>query len=95
MQADGLAVGTLQVTAGEGDRIVEALAALGGLDQQALHAQLAAAIDVIIHMARTPAGRVIHQIGVLVATPGKPLSTRVLWENGTPLDGWEELTCSL
>ncbi|MCI6205830.1 MAG: TadA family conjugal transfer-associated ATPase [Corynebacterium glucuronolyticum] len=74
---------------------MEALAALGGLDRQALHAQLVAAIDIIIHMARTPAGRVIHQIGVLVATPGKPLTTRVLWENGTPLDGWEELTCSL
>lgn len=74
---------------------MEALAALGGLGREALHAQLAAAIDVIIHMVRTPCGRVIHQIGVLIARRGQPVRTRVLWENGTPQPGWEELVCSL
>ena len=35
---------------------LEALASLGGLPQAALHAQLAAALDAVIHVARGPAG---------------------------------------
>lgn len=44
---------------------MEALGALGGLDQAALHSQLAAAVQVIVHVGRGPAGRRLEQIAVL------------------------------
>ncbi|MGB3771410.1 MAG: TadA family conjugal transfer-associated ATPase [Rhodococcus sp. (in: high G+C Gram-positive bacteria)] len=45
---------------------LEALAALGGMDREALHSQLAAAVQVVLHTARTSAGnRVLASIGVL------------------------------
>ncbi|MGE2732702.1 TadA family conjugal transfer-associated ATPase [Mycolicibacterium vaccae] len=44
----------------------EALAALGGLDRAALHSQLAAAVQVVLHVARDRAGhRRLNEIGVL------------------------------
>jgi pilus assembly protein CpaF len=44
----------------------EALAALGGLDRDALHSQLAAAIQVVLHVARDHAGRRrLSEVGVL------------------------------
>lgn len=46
---------------------LEALAALGGLGRAALHSQLAAALHVILHVRRTPAGqRRLDGIGVLL-----------------------------
>ena len=44
---------------------IEALAALGGIDRAALHAQLAGAVQVVLQMRRAGVGRVLHQIGVL------------------------------
>jgi pilus assembly protein CpaF len=45
---------------------LEALAALGGLDRAALHSQLAAAVQVIVHVSRTRNGaRRLSEIGVL------------------------------
>ncbi|MBM7416992.1 MULTISPECIES: TadA family conjugal transfer-associated ATPase [Nocardiaceae] len=45
---------------------LEALAALGGMDRAALHSQFAAAVQVVLHTARTPNGqRVLSSIGVL------------------------------
>ncbi|WP_069853161.1 TadA family conjugal transfer-associated ATPase [Actinoalloteichus hymeniacidonis] len=45
---------------------MEALAALGGLDRTALHSQLSAAVQVVLHMARGPAGsRRLESIGLL------------------------------
>ena len=44
---------------------LEALAALGGLDRAALHSQLAAAVQVIIHVSRGPGGRRLSEIAVL------------------------------
>jgi pilus assembly protein CpaF len=45
---------------------MEALAALGGLDRGALHSQLAAAVQVVLHMRRHPNGtRRLDGIGVL------------------------------
>ncbi|WP_027506704.1 TadA family conjugal transfer-associated ATPase [Rhodococcus sp. UNC23MFCrub1.1] len=45
---------------------LEALAALGGMDRAALHSQFAAAVQVVLHTARTPSGqRVLSSIGVL------------------------------
>ena len=68
----------------------EALAALGGLDRAGLHAQLAAAIDVVIVVKRHPDGtRRLHQIGVL---EGQPVRAKVVWDADTgPAEGYEEL----
>ncbi|MEU6128640.1 TadA family conjugal transfer-associated ATPase [Saccharopolyspora sp. NPDC047091] len=45
---------------------LEALAALGGLSRQALHSQLAAAVQVVLHVRRaTGGGRYLAAIGVL------------------------------
>lgn len=56
---------------------LEALAALGGLPRDAAHAQLAAALRVVVHVSRTAQGRQVSQIhtldrdraGFVVATP--------------------------
>ncbi len=45
---------------------LEALAALGGLDRAALHSQLAAAVQVVLHVSRSRSGaRRLTEIGVL------------------------------
>lgn len=44
---------------------LEALAALGGIGRDALHAQLAGAVQVILHVHRRPQGRVLQEIAVL------------------------------
>lgn len=44
---------------------LEALGALGGLDRAALHSQLAAAVQVLVHLGRGPAGRRLEQIAIL------------------------------
>ncbi|AZA12280.1 Putative conjugal transfer protein [Corynebacterium gerontici] len=56
---------------------VEALAALGGLQQHALHSQLAAAAPVLLAMKRSSSGRTLHQIGVL---RGNPVEVELLWD---------------
>lgn len=71
---------------------LEALAALGGMSRAALHSQLAAAVQVILHVRRTPAGqRVLAEIGVVVrASDG----VRVLpaWRPDGRQIGWPSLT---
>ncbi|MDR0837647.1 MAG: TadA family conjugal transfer-associated ATPase [Propionibacteriaceae bacterium] len=47
---------------------LEALAALGGLGRVAAHAQIASAIQLVIHLRREPFGRFVNQIGVLHRT---------------------------
>ena len=55
---------------------LEALAALGGLDRAALHSQLAAAVQVVVHVSRTRNGtRRLSEIGVL--QPGDDGRVRV------------------
>ncbi|MGV1087186.1 MAG: TadA family conjugal transfer-associated ATPase [Mycobacterium sp.] len=44
---------------------LEALGALGGLDRGALHSQLAAAIQVVVHVSRGRSGRRLAEIAVL------------------------------
>jgi len=44
---------------------LEALAALDGLDRAALHSQLAAAVQVVLHVSRGPHGRRLSEIAVL------------------------------
>ena len=43
----------------------EALAALGGIGRDAVHAQLAGAVRVVMHIRREGQGRVLHEIAVL------------------------------
>ncbi|NLU83360.1 TadA family conjugal transfer-associated ATPase [Rhodococcus sp. HNM0569] len=59
--------GTVHANApGEVPARLEALAALGGLSRQALHSQLAAAVQVVLHVHRSADGaRGLAQIGVL------------------------------
>ncbi len=44
---------------------LEALAALGGLDRAALHAQLAAAVQALVHVSRGASGRRLTEIALL------------------------------
>lgn len=44
---------------------LEALAALGGLDRSALHAQLAAAVHVVLHVSRGAGGRRLTEIALI------------------------------
>ncbi|KAA8970463.1 TadA family conjugal transfer-associated ATPase [Mycobacterium sp.] len=57
---------------------LEALGALGGLDRGALHSQLAAAVQVLVHMARDRAGRRrLSEIAVLQIVDGRVRSVTV------------------
>jgi pilus assembly protein CpaF len=62
---------------------LEALGLLGGLGRAALHAQLRSALRVVLHLRRTPSGRVLDEICLL--TPSGPddrvLATPV-WRRG-------------
>jgi pilus assembly protein CpaF len=56
-------------SAGEVPARMEALAATGGLPRDALHSQLAAAVQVVLHMRRLGSGaRVLDVVGVLTRT---------------------------
>jgi pilus assembly protein CpaF len=44
---------------------LEALAALGGLDRAALHSQLAAGVQALVHVSRGPGGRCLEEIALL------------------------------
>ena len=49
---------------------LEALALAAGLGREALHSQLAAAVQVVVHLARAAAGtRVVREVAVLVRGP--------------------------
>ncbi|WP_299572968.1 TadA family conjugal transfer-associated ATPase [uncultured Williamsia sp.] len=63
---------------------VEALAALGGMDRPAVHSQLAAAVDVVIAVARDPDGhRGICEIGLLDRAADGWVRTRPVWRRGS------------
>lgn len=64
---------------------LEALAATGGLERAALHSQLAAAVQVVLHMRRRSDGvRVLDVVGVPVRD-GATVVVRPAWSDG---DGW-------
>jgi len=64
---------------------MEALAASGGLPRAALHSQLAAAIQVVLHMRRLRSGaRVLDVVGVLGLEP-QAVVVRPVWVRGS---GW-------
>ncbi|QZT56568.1 MULTISPECIES: TadA family conjugal transfer-associated ATPase [Mycolicibacterium] len=58
----------------------EALAALGGLDRAALHSQLAAAIQVVLHVARDRAGRRrLSEVGLLRRSSDGSVRVSTCW----------------
>jgi pilus assembly protein CpaF len=62
---------------------LEALAALGGLHRAALHSQLSAALQVVLHMRRGPDGaRRLSEIGVLERSSGIP-RVQPVWQHGS------------
>lgn len=62
---------------------LEALAALGGLSRAALHSQLAAAVQVVLHMRRDAAGaRHLAEIGVLTRDDNGDVRVLPVWKNG-------------
>ncbi|AWK70751.1 ATPase [Rhodococcus oxybenzonivorans] len=66
---------------------LEALAALGGMDRSALHSQLAAAVQVILHVHRSSNGtRKLMQIGVVTSDDRGYVSIVPAWTFGTGSD---------
>jgi pilus assembly protein CpaF len=66
---------------------LEALAGTGGLSRAALHSQLAAAVQVVLHMRRLRSGaRVLDVVGVLERASGE-VAVRPAW---TRSGGWAE-----
>ena len=64
---------------------MEALGALGGLDRSALHSQLAAAVQVVLHVRRGGTGnRFLAGIGVL-RRAGERVSVAPVWDSD---EGW-------
>lgn len=71
---------------------LEALAALGGLSRGALHSQLAAAIQVVLHMHRGSDGRrVLAEIGA-VTRDGDLVRVRPVWRHSTWTEAGDLLT---
>ncbi len=71
---------------------LEALGALGGLDRAALHSQLAAAIQVVVHVGRGRGGRRLEQIAVLDRDGDGLVVARPVWRNGEDIqDGTDTL----
>ena len=65
---------------------LEALAALGGLPRAALHAQAAAALDVLVHITRLPDGRRwVQELSLLQWDEAAALCR--------PVPGWEFPPC--
>lgn len=62
---------------------LEALAALGGLDRAALHSQLAAAVQVVLHVERDTSGRRhLAEIAVLRRDPAGTVEVVPAWTFG-------------
>ncbi|MTE12262.1 TadA family conjugal transfer-associated ATPase [Nocardia aurantiaca] len=73
---------------GEVPARLEALAALGGMPAAALHSQLAAAIQVILHVHRQPDGRrTLREIGMVTPIGGRVRITPAWTADGRPASG--------
>jgi len=73
---------------------LEALAAVGGLDRGALHSQLAAAVQVLVHVSRDGVGRRrLSEIAVLDTGDDGRVRAVTAWHVGRGLDcGAERLS---
>lgn len=65
---------------------IEALGALGGAPREALHAQLASAVQVVLHLRRTANGRRLVEIAVLERRRDGAVRTRTAVAEGRPVD---------
>jgi pilus assembly protein CpaF len=76
---------------------LEALAALGGLDRAALHSQLAAAVQVVLHVSRDRSGaRRLSEVGVLERSDDSRVRVVTAWHVDTGFDcGRDSLTALL
>jgi pilus assembly protein CpaF len=62
---------------------LEALGLLGGVPREALHAQIAAALQVVVQVRATSAGRVIDEVCLLLPSPESRLVSAVpAWRRG-------------
>lgn len=79
-------------TAAEIPARLEALAAMGGLDRPALHAQLIGAVQVVLMMRRGQAGRRLAEIAVLERGPDGLARLVTAVADGEPVEpGWQSL----
>lgn len=76
---------------------LEALAALGGLDRAALHSQLVAAVQVVLHVHRSPGGaRRLVEIGIVERDPVSGVVVSPAWTyDGGALAGMAALDRAL
>ncbi len=70
---------------GEVPARLEALGAVGGLDRAALHSQLAAAVHVVVHIARQGADRQVTEIAVLQRDKAGLVQVIPAWRAGNEL----------
>lgn len=70
---------------GEVPARLEALGAVGGLDRAALHSQLAAAVHVVVHIARQGADRQVTEIAVLQRDKAGLVQVIPAWRTGDEL----------
>jgi pilus assembly protein CpaF len=70
---------------------LEALAALGGLDRTALHSQLAAAVQLVVHVSRGPTGRRLAEIALLHRDEAGWVRARTVWNVDRGLQDGAEL----
>jgi pilus assembly protein CpaF len=61
---------------------LEALAALGGLSRTALHSQLAAAVQIVLHIRRSGRARRLAEVGVLSRDERGEVRVVPVWEDG-------------
>ena len=74
--------GTLHAnTAADVPARLEALGLLGNVPRAALHAQIAAALQVVVHMRRSSRGRVLDEIVLLRAAPDATVTTVSAWHH--------------
>lgn len=73
---------------------LEALAALGGMPRAALHSQLSAAVQVVLHVVRSGGRRRLAGIGV-IERDGDLVRVAPAWEDGRRAAGWSRLTALL
>ncbi|QLY31377.1 TadA family conjugal transfer-associated ATPase [Nocardia huaxiensis] len=75
---------------------LEALAALGGMSRPALHSQLAAAFQIVLHVHRHPDGaRTLREIGVVTRTLGEVEICPAWTADSRPTPGASTLTTLL
>jgi pilus assembly protein CpaF len=82
-------------SAGDVPARLAALAALGGMAPAALHAQLAGAVQVVLHLRRSGGARRLAEFAVLTADPGGPVRAHPALVNGVPAGEGSRLLASL